>query len=128
MTVDVRALGARIFRLRELRGISLGALAEAAGGLAKSYLAKIEKGEVENPGLRTLSAIAQALDVTIGDLLEPAEPVRGSEGDALLAEKAEFERLMANLPPGLADFLQQMAAERRSVPPETVRTLALAEF
>lgn len=128
MAVDVVALGARIAQLRELRGMSLGALAEAADGMAKSYLAKLERGEVENPGLRTLSSIARALNVTVADLLQKAEPERGHEGETLLVEQAEFERLLANLPPGLKDFLDRMAEERKPVPPETVRALAAVQF
>ena len=128
MAVDVVALGTRVARLRELRGLSLGALAEAAGGLAKSYLAKLEKGEVENPGLRTMSAIARALDVTVADLLQSAEPERGPDGRALLAKHATFAQVMANLPAGLRNFLDLMAAERRPVPPETVRALAAVQF
>lgn len=128
MAVDVVALGARIAQLRELRGMSLGALAEAADDMAKSYLAKLERGEVENPGLRTLSAIARALDVTVADLLQRAELERGAEGEALLAERADFERLMANLPPGLKEFLDSMAAEKRPVPPAIVRALAAVQF
>lgn len=128
MAVDAVALGARITELRELRGLSLGALAELAGGIAKSYLAKLERGEVENPGLRTLSGIARALDVTVADLLTPVEPARPLEGDALLAEQAELERLKANLPPGLGEFLKEMENAGRPVPAPTVRALAMAEF
>ncbi len=128
MGVDAAALGARITQLRELRGLSLGALAERSGRIAKSYLAKLERGEVENPGLRTLSAIARALDVTVADLLTPVEPPRTRECEVLLAEQAELERLKANLPPGLGEFLKQMEDEGRPVPAPTVRALALAEF
>ena len=128
MAVDAIALGARIAELRELRGLSLGALAEQAGGIAKSYLAKLERGEVENPGLRTLSAIARALGVTVADLLKPAEPPRKAKGAALLDQEAELRRVMAKLPPGLAEFLDEMEREGRPVPPRTVHALALAEF
>ena len=127
MALDVRALGRGIAQLRELRGLSLGALADTAG-LAKSYLAKLEKGEVENPGLRTLSAIGRALDVTVADLLETAERGRGAEGEALLAQRADHEQLLATLPPGLEEFLDEMSAAKRPVPPETIRAMALAEF
>jgi transcriptional regulator with XRE-family HTH domain len=128
MALDPVALGAQITRLRELRGYSIGTLAERADEMAKSYLAKLERGEVENPGLRTLSAIARALGVTVADLLQPAEPERRSEGEALMAEQAEFERVLANLPPGLEEFLAEMAAAGQPVLPATVRSLALAEF
>src|SRR5688500_9011779 len=104
MALDVRALGRRIGQLRELRGLSLGVLADTAG-MAKSYLAKLEKGEVENPGLRTLSAIGRALDITVADLLETAEHGRGADGEALLAQRADHEQLLAALPPGLGEFL-----------------------
>lgn len=128
MAVDVAVLGANVARLRELRGLSLGALGEAAGGLAKSYLAKLEKGDVENPGLRTLSAIARALDVTVADLLRTAEPDSGPEGQALLAQQAAFTQVLADLPAGLREFLDRMAAERRPVPPDMVRALAAVQF
>ena len=128
MAVDVAALGSRITQLRELRSLSLGGLAEAADGMAKSYLAKLERGEVENPGLRTLSAIARALDVTVADLLQPAEAERGTQGATLLAEQADFERVMSNLPPGLREFLDLMASDKRLVPPDIVRALAAVQF
>ena len=128
MAVDAAALGAQITQLRELRGLSLGALAEQAGGLAKSYLAKLERGEVENPGLRTLTAISKALGVTVADLLRPVEPPRASEGAALLAEQANFEQLMENLPRGLQEFLDEMKDAGNPLPPGTIRSLALAEF
>ena len=128
MFLDVVALGARITQLRTLRGMSLGALADAADGMAKSYLAKLEKGEVDNPGLKTLSAIARALDVTVADLLQPAESARGTNGEALLEEESDYRRLLADLPRGLADFLNEMSNDKRPVPPRTVRMLAAAEF
>jgi transcriptional regulator with XRE-family HTH domain len=129
MQLDVRALGARIGQLRELKGLSLGALAEAAGGMAKSYLAKVERGEVENPGLKTLSAIARALDVTVADLLAPvASSPRGPAGEALLAEDAKYAQITSNLPPGLGEYLQMMKQNGQPVPPEIVKALALVQF
>lgn len=128
MAIDPAALGNRISSLREIQSLSLGALAEKAGGIAKSYLAKLERGEVENPGLRTLSGIANALDVTVADLLGSAEEVGGREGRELLAEHAELQRVMENLPAGLGDFLEKMEKGGTPVPATTVRALAFAEF
>ena len=128
MLLDVTALGGRIAQLRSLRGMSLGALADAADGMAKSYLAKLEKGEVENPGLKTLSSIARALGVTVADLLQPAESNRGTVGEALLDEDRDYQRLLRNLPRGLKEFLNEMTENGRPVPPKTVRMLAAAEF
>lgn len=129
MAVDVRALGARIGQLRELKGLSLGGLAEAAGGMAKSYLSKIERGEVDNPGLKTLSAIARALDVTVADLLgHAASSSRGPAGEALLAEDIKYREVTSNLPPGLPEYLQEMKEAGQPVPPEIVKALALVQF
>jgi XRE family transcriptional regulator of biofilm formation len=52
--VTARRLGERIVLLREGRGMSMTELADAAD-LAKSYLFKIERGEVLNPGIQTLT-------------------------------------------------------------------------
>jgi transcriptional regulator with XRE-family HTH domain len=128
VAIDPIALGHRITELRELRGLSVSALADAADDLAKSYLAKLERGEVENPGLRTLSAIARALDVTVADLLKPAESAGGASGKALLARHADLQRLTRDLPPGLSEFLAQMKAEKQAVPAATVAALARVEF
>lgn len=128
MAVDAVALGRRIAQLRQLRGLSLGGLAEQAGGIAKSYLAKLERGEVENPGLRTLAGVARALGVTVADLLQPVEPERGPAGTSLLSDEADLERLMANLPPGLKEFLEEMALSGQPIPAGTIRSLAFAEF
>jgi len=71
--------------LRELRtraGRSLADLA-ADAGVAKSTLHAIEAGDA-NPGIETLWALARALGVPFGALLEPAQPpvrvVRAGEG------------------------------------------------
>ena len=128
MAIDVSALGARIGQLRELKGLSLGALAEAAGGMAKSYLSKIERGEVENPGLKTLSAIARALDVTVADLLPRSGSQRGPAGEALLAKEATYQQITSNLPPGLQEYLKEMRDNGQPVPPEMVKALALVQF
>lgn len=128
MAVDPQALGAKIAALRELRGLSLGGLAERAGGMAKSYLAKLERGEVDNPGLRTLAAIAHALGVTVADLLNAVGPARSPGGAALLDEEGELRHVMENLPEGLAEFLQECQREGQPVPLTTARALALVEF
>jgi len=128
MALDVTALGARVSHFRDLKGMSLGALAEAAGGMAKSYLARIEKGEVENPGLRTLSSIAHALGVTVGDLLVSAEPGSSEQRSTLLAESNTFAHVLANLPKGLEEFLEKMKTKNQPVPADTVLALAAVQF
>jgi transcriptional regulator with XRE-family HTH domain len=62
------AAGARIRKLCEAAGLSQEGLAEAAG-LHRTYVGGIERGE-RNPTLRNLHAIANALDLTLADLLK----------------------------------------------------------
>lgn len=127
MALDVAALGAKIARFRDLRGMSMSALAEAAD-LAKSYLAKLEKGDVENPGLRTLSGIARALDVTVADLLAPAESAPRAERKSMLADSAAFSRILKELPEGLKEFVKAMDSAGKPVPPDMIRALALVQY
>lgn len=69
-----RALGLRLQRARLAKGMSQEAVAHAAGISTFSYQ-KFEKGESKpgtpmNPRLRTLLALAEALDVRVGELVE----------------------------------------------------------
>jgi transcriptional regulator with XRE-family HTH domain len=127
MALDTLALGARITRFRDLRGLSLSALADEAG-LAKSYLAKLEKGEVENPGLRTLSGIARGLGVTVADLLAPAETAPRAGRKTMLAEDAAFSKVLEELPEGLKDFLKSMEEAGQPLTADTVRALAGVQY
>ena len=124
MMIDVLLLGNRLQHLRELKGLSLSALSEIAG-ISKSYLAKLERGEVENPGLQTLQSIAGALDTTLGDLL--AGP--GEQPDrSRVSEIGEFELLLDSLPPGLRDFIEQRSRRGDRLPADVVRSLARIQF
>jgi len=60
MDVDAKRLGRNIKALRQNRGISQEALANAAN-LKLSNLAKLEGGFNSNPTLSTLAAIARVL-------------------------------------------------------------------
>jgi transcriptional regulator with XRE-family HTH domain len=64
-----RAVGRNIRRLRAAAGLSLADLA-AAGEISKTTLHGIEQG-AGNPTLSTLWALATALGVPLGELLEP---------------------------------------------------------
>lgn len=58
-------------RLRQERrraGLSLAQLAETSG-VSRTYLLKLEKDETSNPSLEVLRRIADALDITVADLL-----------------------------------------------------------
>ncbi len=77
-----RIVGRNIHRLRGSAGLSLAELAEA-GGISKTTLHGIEQG-AGNPTLSTLWALATALQVPLGELLEqhgaPAEVTRAGQG------------------------------------------------
>jgi transcriptional regulator with XRE-family HTH domain len=60
-------LGANIRRLRKAKGLTQEQLAHEAG-MAMRYVAGVERGE-ENPSLRFLVKIAEALGVEPGALL-----------------------------------------------------------
>lgn len=75
-------VGHNVHRLRTAAGLSLADLA-TAGGIGKTTLHGIEQGQ-GNPTLDTLYALATALRVPLGALLEPeataVEVVRAGEG------------------------------------------------
>jgi transcriptional regulator with XRE-family HTH domain len=53
------------------------ALAEASG-LSRTYVSKVEGGEMSNPRLETLVALARALGITAGDLFRRLDADRAS--------------------------------------------------
>jgi transcriptional regulator with XRE-family HTH domain len=82
MSISV-TIGASLRRRRQAAGMSLADLAGAAG-IGKTTLHALELGE-GNPTLSTLWALASALGVPLGDLIEeqaaaPVSVVRADEG------------------------------------------------
>jgi transcriptional regulator with XRE-family HTH domain len=61
-------IGIRINDLRTDKGLSLSELA-ALATVSKSYLSTVEKGSGRRPGATVLHKIAQALGVTLADLV-----------------------------------------------------------
>ncbi len=97
----VRTVAANVRALRAAAGLTLPELAERTG-LGRSTLAQLESGRA-NPSIETLWAIAAALGVPFGRLVEPSAPavrvVRAGEGVRLhLAESALRTRLLATSP------------------------------
>lgn len=72
--------GANLRRLRERAGLSQEALAAQAGGLHRTEISLLERGERE-PRLSTVLLLAQALDVKVTVLLRgvDAAQVRGRQ-------------------------------------------------
>ena len=79
----------RLREIRTTRDLTLKNLAEATG-LSVSYLSDIERGRT-NPSLKTVEALADALDITVQTLLTGVEFV-----DEISSE---------NLPEGLQELL-----------------------
>ncbi|MER7274340.1 XRE family transcriptional regulator [Dactylosporangium sp. NPDC000244] len=116
------AVGERLRRMREARGLSLSALARAAG-IGKATLSGLEHG-TRNPTLETLYAVAGALGVPLTALvLKPGDPpaaaadVRGAAVTATLLEVFEepgatFELFWMRVRPGVA---QRSPAHARGV-------------
>ncbi|HTB51112.1 MAG TPA: helix-turn-helix transcriptional regulator [Solirubrobacteraceae bacterium] len=65
---QINPIGERVSLFRKERGLNLSQLA-AAAHLSKSYISSIEAGETPRPSGETLYAIAEALGVTMSDLL-----------------------------------------------------------
>lgn len=83
----------RVKRLRELKGVTLEALA-ARTGLTKSYLSKVERG-VSVPSISTAMKIAEAFETGVGDLFG----VSASNNDFVVVRRDErkpFSRKGAN--------------------------------
>jgi transcriptional regulator with XRE-family HTH domain len=66
--MKVTRLGAKIKRLREATNWSQSDLTRAAG-LTHGLVSRLEDG-MGNPSLKTLAAIAKALNVTVSELLD----------------------------------------------------------
>jgi len=102
----VEDLGQRLRRFRDDRGWTQAALAEQAG-VSKPYLSELEGGAGRRPSAQILLKLADALGVTVADLL-------GRQ--VLPAHDPE-------VPASLRDF-----AARKSLPDSDVRMLAGIRF
>ncbi|MBC7761550.1 MAG: helix-turn-helix transcriptional regulator [Candidatus Saccharibacteria bacterium] len=68
---DLVALGREVARVRQLKGWSLDALADAAG-VSRRTLINVE-GATKAPRIDTLFAIAVALDVSLASLVQSVD-------------------------------------------------------
>lgn len=122
MGINTQLLGQRLADARELQGRSLGEVA-ASAGIAKSYLLRLERGEVENPGLATLDGVAKALGRTLADLLASG----GGEGKSGHLEAA-MELVRENMSPSLTQFLAILAERNERLTADGVQSLARIQF
>lgn len=125
MAIDAKVVGKRLTEFRELEGQSLSGLAEEAG-IAKSYLLKLERGEVDNPGLATLGAVVKALRRTLEELLGP--PPTTTKRRVTVKEDSNASYREGALPEGLKEFLNSLEARGEYVPADVKRSLAQIQF
>lgn len=64
-------LGGRLHEVRQIRGLSLKAVAEPAE-ISIAYLQKLEGGDVKQPSPHVLHRLGQVLEVPYGTLMELA--------------------------------------------------------
>ena len=70
--------GETLLHLRQNRGLSISALAQAAG-ISRQHVWRMEKGSIPSPGIAVLERLAAALKVSVSSLI-PA----GCERDCIL--------------------------------------------
>ncbi|MEQ8839435.1 MAG: helix-turn-helix domain-containing protein [Acidimicrobiales bacterium] len=90
---DPLVLGARIRDARRRRDATLADISDLVGRPAP-YLSQLENGKVE-PKLSFLGELAEALDTTTADLLDPAPPDRRAELEIGVARAQEDPRYAA---------------------------------
>ena len=122
MPLDPHQVGQRLTEIRRLQGRSLSEVAKATR-IAKSYLLKLERGEVENPGLATLDTVAKALKVTLAKLLAPSDK-RGTERSA---GETAWESVESRMPESLKEFVRAREKQEK-IPADIKRALAGIRF
>jgi XRE family transcriptional regulator, master regulator for biofilm formation len=90
----------RIRQARRRTGLSLAQLAEMTG-VSKSYLVRLETDPTSNPSLEVLRRIADALDITVADLIG--------------APKLEFAIGDAEIPATLRAFADEARLNKREL-------------
>lgn len=109
-------LGAMLKRAREVRGLSAGDAARAAG-ISAAYLSKLENDAVKKPSPNVLDHLAEALTVPYSELMRlsgyrlpgvPDQTAANTLGAALFAELTDDER------EELLEYLAWYRSRRRS--------------
>lgn len=117
-----RELGEKLREVRELKGLSLAAVAGPAG-MSATYLQKLERGEVESPSPHRLHSLANVFDVSYTDLMVLAGYIVPSAEEDPARERASLLLQALSSDGGLTDeelsdvadflaFRRQRAAKR----------------
>ncbi len=95
--------------------------------IAKSYWAKLERGEVNNPGIMTLSNVAEALGTTMRHLLAETTSSHKRPRWSAVINPAEIEHLRASMPKAFSDCLATIEAAEGHVSADVIRSLAFVQ-
>ena len=117
-----KELGQKLREVRELKGLSLAAVAKPAD-MSPTALQKLERGEVESPSPHRLHRLAKVLDISYPDLMKLAEylvpkenqPDPARERGSVLLQALSSEKLTDEEMADIAEFLafkRQQAAKR----------------
>ena len=104
------SMGQRIKHMREIKGMSLPALAEAAG-LSKAYLSQIENDKCTNPSAELMFRVADALSTTMADIMGKSS-IHASE------------HVNAEIPRSLVLFSKEKRKEGEKIDEDLIRTFA----
>ena len=115
--IDLEKLGSTIRFYRQGKGWSLGDLSERAK-VPKAYISDLENGAAGKPNIQYVFNIAEALDVTLDDL------VRGATAKIQRAKR----RSAADLPPGLAELQEDLKFSDEPLSDDDVEMLAQVNF
>src|SRR5690349_13417443 len=115
--IDLERLGARIRFLRQGKGWSLADLSERSG-VPKAYISDLENGAAGKPNIQYVFNIAEALEVTLDDLVR----------EATAKEQRAKRRSTEPLPPGLAELQQELKLTNEPLSDDDVERLAQVNF
>jgi transcriptional regulator with XRE-family HTH domain len=115
--IDLEKLGSTIRFFRQGKGWSLADLSEQSG-VPKAYISDLENGAAGKPNIQYVFNVAEALDVTLDDLVR----------DATAKEQRSKRRSSGDLPPGLAELQKELKFTDEPLSDDDVERLAQVNF
>lgn len=98
-SLDVAAIGRRLAQRRDDLRLDQEGVAEKAG-VSRAYISRLERGIVPNPKVTELAQVAEALDLTLAELISPEPEIVESVYSHVFEEA---KRQVAHLPPKQAE-------------------------
>jgi transcriptional regulator with XRE-family HTH domain len=111
------SFGQRVHAARKQLGLSLNDL-EQRTGVNKGYLSQLERENQRNPSVHIAKRIADALNLSLDDLLESSPR----------STAASYRDAVAILPPALAKFVDMRDKQGRPLAPRQIEDLKRIQF